>query len=120
MKSITDEAEVSIDFPDKSYVGLFGHGAGFDVNSDAKGVVIRLSRNGGERRTVEVHLHYYLFADILAELSESIGAVPLDDAHRSTLLEAARKLEGALRPASPGAESAKSKPGKPRGARKNT
>ena len=119
MKSITDEAEVSIDFPDKSYVGLFGHGAGFDAVSDAKGVVIRLSRNGEDRRTVEVRLHYYLFADILAELSESIGTVPLDDAHRSTLLEAVEKLERALRPGSSGSESAKSKRGKPRGHRKN-
>jgi len=119
MKSITDEAEVSIDFPDKSYVGIFGHGAGFDVDSDAKGVVITLSRNGGGRRTVEVHLHYYLFADILAELSESISTLPLDDARRSTLLEAAQKLAGALRPASSGLASAKSKRGKPRGVRKN-
>jgi hypothetical protein len=97
MKPITDKAEISIEFPDKAYVGAFGHNSTFDAQSDAEGIKVKLSRPGADHRTAEVFLHYYLFADILTELAQSIAEhPPLDDAHRSDLLEAVRALERAL------------------------
>ena len=46
MKPITDKAEISIDFPDKAYVGAFGHNSTFDAQSDAEGIKVKLSRAG--------------------------------------------------------------------------
>jgi hypothetical protein len=97
MKPIADQAEVSIDFPDKAYVGAFTRNSGFDAHADAEGVSLKLSRPGEDRRTAEVHLHYYLFADILEELAMALAARPrLDEAHRAPLLKAARDLQRSL------------------------
>ena len=96
MKSITDKAEVSIDFPDKAYMGSFGRDAEFQAGVDDTGVLLKLTRTGDDRRTVEVHLHYYLFADILADLAAAIAKHPIDKAHRRPLLEASKALQRAL------------------------
>jgi hypothetical protein len=37
MKSISDKAEVSLDFPDKAYMGSFGRESSFDVKVDPGG-----------------------------------------------------------------------------------
>jgi hypothetical protein len=98
MKPIVDKAEVAIDFPDKVYYGAFSRSSGFDVSCDADGARLKLTHPGTDRRTAEIHLHYYLLADILAALADSIaGNPPIDDAHRSELLDAVRRLNGALR-----------------------
>lgn len=97
MKPITDKAEVSIDFPDKAYVGSFGRHSGFDVSADAEGITLKLSRSGEDRRTAEIHLHYYLCADIVAELARAIAArPPIDEAHRDPMLTSAKELARAL------------------------
>jgi hypothetical protein len=69
---ITDKAEVSIDFPDKFYVGSFGRGSRFDVTADAEGVHIHLDRTGEEKRHVGFHVHYPLLADILRAMAEAV------------------------------------------------
>lgn len=72
---ITDKAEVSIDFPDKFYVGSFGRGSRYDVTADAEGVHIHLDREGEEKRHVGFHLHYPLLADILQAMAEAVAKV---------------------------------------------
>ncbi len=97
MKPIVDKAEVAIDFPDKVYFGTFSRSSGFDVTCDTEGAMLRLSHPGTDRRTAEIHLHYYLLADILTALAESVtNQAPIDDAHRSELLDAVQSLYAAL------------------------
>ena len=97
MQPIIDKAEVAIDFPDKTYVGTFSRNSGFDVNCDSERVRLRLSHPGADRRTAEIHLHYYLLSDILAALAEALGEImPIDEAHRSELESAVRSLEKVL------------------------
>ena len=96
---IADKAEVSVEFPDKAYLGNFGRHSQFDAYADADSVAIRLVRPGEDRREAVVHLHYGLLADILAELARSLLARdPLDDRHRSELSGAANQLAAALEP----------------------
>ena len=96
---IADKAEVSMDFPDKAYIGYFGRHSQFDAYVDTDNVAIRLVRPGEDRREAVVHLHYGLLADILVELARSLAArEPLDELHRSELCEAARQLAAALEP----------------------
>ena len=96
---ITDKAEVSVDFPDKAYMGSFGRHSQFDAYADADSVAIKLVRPGEDRREAVMHLHYGLLAEILAELANSlIARDPLDEQHRTELSEAAKQLATALEP----------------------
>jgi len=96
-RPIADRAEVAIDFPDKCYLGSFTHHSAFEATADVEGVLVRLVRGGTERRQVDLHLHYHLFADILDELAQAIEAGhPVDDSHRQPLLAAARRLVASL------------------------
>src|SRR6516164_7290783 len=90
---ISDKAEVSVDFPDKAYIGSFTRHSQFDAYADDDGVGIRLVRLGEDRREVVMHVHYELLADILVELAKSLASRPeLDDQHRTELNEAAKQL----------------------------
>lgn len=98
MKPIVDRAEVSIDFPDKAYIGSFGRQSGYEVRTDADEVLLKLIRPGEDRRECAMHLHYYLLADILHDMAQALEAnPPLDDAHREPLQAAAKSLVGALK-----------------------
>lgn len=97
MHPIIDKAEVAIDFPDKFYHGGFGRNSGFDARCEDDGVLIRLVRPGSEKRVAEIHLHHFLFANILEEIARSLaGHEPVDEIHRQPLLNAARGLVAAL------------------------
>jgi len=93
---ISDKAEVSIDFPDKFYMGSFGGGSRFDLTADKEGVHIHLERSEGEKRRVGLHIHYYLLADLLEAAARAVAAVKDVEPHqRARLKEAAvawRKL----------------------------
>jgi hypothetical protein len=96
---IADKAEVSVDFPDKAYMGSFSRHSQFDAYADTDTVAIRLVRPGEDRREVMVHLHYGILAGILAELASSLTARdPLDETHRTELSAAAKQLAAALEP----------------------
>ena len=98
MKSITDKAEVSIDFPDKAYWGAFGRHSAFEAHADDKGVVLKLVREGEDKRVAGLHLHYYLFADMLNEIARSLKARDtIDKAHRDPLIAATDRLTKVLR-----------------------
>ena len=94
---ISDKAEVSVDFPDKAYIGSFGRHSQFDAYADDDSVAVRLVRPGEDRREAVMHLHYGLLADILVELAKSLAARgQLDDQHRIELSEAAKLLCASL------------------------
>jgi hypothetical protein len=96
---IADKAEVSVDFPDKAYMGSFSRNSQFDAYADEDSVAIRLVRPGEDRREAAMHLHYGLLADILLELARSLASRdPLDERHRSELSDAARQLAASLEP----------------------
>jgi hypothetical protein len=98
MKPVIDRAEVSIDFPDKVYMGSFGRDAQFDVRAEDDGVVLKLLQRGDARREVSVHIHYYLLADVIKMMAELFAGQPeIDDAHREPLLGAAKALQAALK-----------------------
>lgn len=91
---IQDKAEVSIDFPDKFYMGSFSRDAKYEARAENDGLMIRLKRTVGEKRDVEVHLHHHLMADILSDWADSLAeGPPMEPNHRETLLDALKKLE---------------------------
>lgn len=98
MRPVTDHAEVSIDFPEKAYMGTFGHTASFAAIATAGGVELKLAHGGTAKRSVDVHLHWYLFADVLDEIAASLeGRTGLvDGAHRDALTQSVRRLAAAL------------------------
>jgi len=73
MKPIQDKAEVSIDFPEKFYVGSFARDSKFEARTEADGLLIKLEKPGDEKRAVEIHLHHHLLADILSGWADSLG-----------------------------------------------
>ncbi len=94
MQPIADKAEIAIDFPDKFYMGGFGRDCAFEARAEDDGVLIRLVRSGGEKRVAEIHLHHFLFANILDELARSLGErEPIDEGtgHRSSPPRAASR-----------------------------
>jgi hypothetical protein len=98
MKSISDKAEISVDFPDKTYMGSFGREAAFDVKVEADEVMLRLVRGGAERREIAVHLHYYLLADVLKEIGQGLaGHDFLDESHREAMAKGVAALAAALK-----------------------
>ncbi len=89
---ITDKAEVSIDFPDKFFMGSFGRGSQYDVTADREGIHLHLDRREGEKRHVGFHVHYYLLADMLEAMADAVAKVEGIEPHqRKRLDEAARR-----------------------------
>jgi hypothetical protein len=102
-KPIPDKAEVVLEYPDKFYIGTFERSSRFDAHLDDSGISLLLDRPGDveARKSVHMHIHYALFADILRDLAKSASAMPSSDpAHRDALREAAKALYDAL-PADP-------------------
>jgi hypothetical protein len=99
IKPIPDKAEVAVEYPDKLYIGTFERTSRFDAHLDEAGIALRLRRMGSAdvRKSVHMHFHYALFAEILQDLAKTVSALPLaDDAHREALREAAKALYSAL------------------------
>mgnify|MGYP000940187125 CR=1 FL=1 len=93
MKPITDKAEVSIDFPDKFYMGSFGRGSRYDITADREGIHLHLDRHGGEKRHVGFHIHYYLLADMLGAMADAIAKVEdMEPDQKAHLLEAVARF----------------------------
>jgi hypothetical protein len=99
-KPVPDKAEVAIEYPDKLYIGTFEQTARFDAHLDENGISLSLHRLGAAdtRKSVRMHFHYALFAEILHDLAKTVTALPLADAaHRNALLDAAKALYLALK-----------------------
>jgi hypothetical protein len=100
-KPIPDKAEVALEYPDKLYIGTFERTARFDAHLDQAGISLSLYRTGEaeSRKSVRMHFHYALFAEILHDLARTVSAVPpADAAHRDALREGAKALYRALDP----------------------
>jgi hypothetical protein len=98
-KPIPDKAEVALELPDKLYIGTFERSSRFDAHLDQTGVSLTLHRTGDAdvRKSVHMHFHYGLFADILHDLATTVASIPLDDSnHREALRSAAKALYSAL------------------------
>lgn len=104
-KPIPDKAEVALEFPDKLYIGTFERTARFDAHLDETGISLSLHRTGDAdtRKTIRMHFHYALFAEILQDLARTVAALPLDDAsHRDAMRSGAQALWLALDPPTEG------------------
>jgi hypothetical protein len=58
-----------------------------------------LHRTGADdvRKSIRMHFHYGLFADILRDLAKTVSSLPASDlAHRAVLRDAAQALYSAL------------------------
>lgn len=97
-KPITDKAEVVLEFPDKFYGGTFERSSRFEATLDTTGLSLVLERPGPEevRKSVHIHIHYGLLADILQQLGSQAAKVPLDEIHRDQLRAAASAFGRAL------------------------
>ena len=98
-KPIPDKAEVALEYPDKLYIGTFERMARFDAHLDEAGISLSLYRTGDAdvRKSVRMHFHYALFAEILHDLARTVSSVPpADAAHRDALREGAKALCRAL------------------------
>jgi hypothetical protein len=98
-KPITEKAEVAVEYPDKLYIGTFAHTARFDAHIDRTGISLTLELPGPveQRKSVHMHFHHALFADILRELAKTAAALPPDDlTHRDSLGDSAKALYAAL------------------------
>src|SRR3954470_12614353 len=77
-KPVPDKAEIALEYPDKFYVGTFGHSSRFEARLDGSGVALVLQHPGTaeERKSVHLHLNFGLLAGILRELAGSVAASP--------------------------------------------
>jgi hypothetical protein len=94
-KPIPDKAEVAVEYPDKLYIGTFAQTDRFDAHFDKAGIALSLCRQGGSdtRKSVRMHFHYELFAEILRDLAcTAVSVPPADVAHRDALAAGAKAL----------------------------
>lgn len=98
-KPIPDKAEVAVEYPDKLYIGTFERTAQFDAHLDNAGISLSLYRAGADevRKSVRMHFHYALFAEILHDLAKAAASLPAGDlVHHEALRDAAKALYLAL------------------------
>jgi len=99
MKPIPDKVEIVLEYPDKFYSGTFECSSRFSAHFDEGGVGLAFSREGAdsERKSVRVHIHNALFAEILNELAKTVSAIAPDDIQGDALADGASALATALR-----------------------
>ncbi|MEP3115075.1 hypothetical protein [Nisaea sp.] len=95
-KPITDGAEVSIEFPDKAYLGYFRRDSTFDVVRDNDGIAVKLVHPGEDKRIASFHLHDYLLADVLSAIADCLENAEIAAPQRAALAEASAKLTSIL------------------------
>jgi hypothetical protein len=98
-KPIPDKAEIALEYPDKLYIGTFERSSRFEAHLDPNGIALVLERPGADdvHKSVHMHIHFGLFADILRELASTVSRIPKDDVmHRDHLAQAVSELHKAL------------------------
>ena len=98
-KPIADKAEVALEYPDKLYVGTFESSSRFEAHLDASGIALVLEKPGADdvHKSIHMHIHFGLFADILRDLASTVARIPKDDVvHRERLAQAVAQLPTAL------------------------
>jgi hypothetical protein len=98
MKPVSDKAEVALEYPEKFYSGTFERSSRFEAAFDSSGVALVLERSGSgdEKKSVHIHLHYGLFADVLEQLAASVAKIPEDDPSREHLCRSVARLSRAI------------------------
>jgi len=98
MKPVLDKAEVALEYPEKFYHGTFERSSRFEAAFDSSGVALVLERSGSgdEKKSVHIHLHYGLFADVLEQLAASVAKIPQDDPGREHLSRSVARLSRAI------------------------
>lgn len=98
MKDISSRAEVALDYPDKTYIGIFERHSRYAVGFDAKGVVVKLEHPGPERKVVDIHIAYPLFGDMLHDLAalkdDLVRAAEPERKHLADALKEAARVLG--------------------------
>ena len=76
-KPIPDKAEIALEYPDKLYIGTFEHSSRFEAHLDPTGIALIFERPGADdvHKTVHMHIHFGLFADILRELASTVSRI---------------------------------------------
>jgi hypothetical protein len=100
-KPIPDKAEVAIEYPDKVYIGTFERTSRFDARFEKNAISLSLysAATNDTRKTVQMHFHCGLFAEIMRELANTATSLEKDDiVHREELRDAAKGLYAALKP----------------------
>jgi hypothetical protein len=100
-KPIPDKAEVAIEYPDKVYIGTFERTSRFDARFEKDGIALSLysAATNDARKTVQIHFHCALFAEILRDLARTAASLEKDDiVHREELRDAAKSFYDALKP----------------------
>ncbi len=100
-KPIPDKAEIAIEYPDKVYIGTFERTSRFDARFEKDSISLSLYSAGTSdtRKTVQMHFHCALFAEILRDLAKTAARLQKDDiVHREELREAAKSFHDALKP----------------------
>lgn len=97
-KPIPDKAEVALEYPDKFYSGTFERSSRFEAAFDTNGVALILERTDAPetRKSVHVHMHYGLFADVLEQLAATVGKIPQDHPSRDHLISSVTSLHRAI------------------------
>jgi hypothetical protein len=97
-RPIPDKAEVALEYPDKFYSGTFERTSRFEASFDSRGVALLLERSGSPdvRKSVHIHIHYGLFADVLEQLAGSVSQIPSDAVSRDHLRRAAKAMQKAI------------------------
>lgn len=101
-KPIPDKAEIALEYPDKLYVGTFESSSRFEAHVDGTGIALIFERPGADdvRKSIHMHIHFGLFADILRDLASTIARIPKQDVvHREQLTQAVAQLHAALKKA---------------------
>lgn len=96
-KPITDGAEVSIEFPDKAYLGYFHRDSSFEVAREHDSIALKLVHPGDDKRIASFHLHDFLLADMLAATADCLADAEIAPPQRAALADAAKKLAAALK-----------------------
>jgi hypothetical protein len=88
-----------LNIPISSISETFAHTARFDAHLDQTGISLTLELPGPDeqRKSVRMHFHYALFADILRDLAKTTAAFPPQDLlHRDPMRDSAKALYLAL------------------------
>ena len=97
-KPIPDKAEIMVENSGSFSVVTFERPARFDAHFHDTGASILLDAPGGTDtgKSVHLHVHYALLADVLGDLAKSVAAIPAGHAVRRKLADAAKALNEAL------------------------
>jgi hypothetical protein len=76
-----------------------GHSSRFEAQFESAGIALTLERPGAEdvHKSIHMHIHFGLFADIIKELASTVDRMPKeDDMHHEQLTQAVAQLYAAL------------------------